>query len=81
MLDEADREALAAGGAGHVELEEGMPGDEPAVVDGGVYGPAAGDRLKPGGQAGGDDLAGQVDEVPVAPPRSGDHGDHTVRVE
>ena len=61
--------------SGDVKLEEGMPGKEPSVADAGVDGATAGDQVQARGQAGRDDLARQVDEVAVAPPRPGDHGD------
>jgi len=70
------RPAFAAGLAGHGELEERVPGDEPAVAVSGQQRVPVVHQFQPGGGAGGGDVAGQVDQEPVAAPRpGGDHGD------
>jgi hypothetical protein len=63
--------AAGAGFAGVVELEERRPGNEAVAVEPGQQGDAPLDRGEPGGATGGDDGAGQVDQLAAVPPGPG----------
>src|ERR1019366_4278920 len=66
--------AAGAGLADVVELEERRAGDQPLAAEPGEQRDAPLGRDQPGGRAGGEDGAGQVDQLAALPPGPG--GDH-----
>src|ERR1035437_2629307 len=75
MRDQVPGLALRAGLAGVVELEERGPGDQAAAVDPGEQRDAPVDGDQAGGGPGGQDRAGEVDQLAALPPGpGGDHG-------
>ncbi len=73
--DQVHRDALAAGLADLLELEERRPGQQFAVADRGQQRDAPLQQDEPGGGAGADDRRGQVDEFAVFAPRPGGDDD------
>jgi hypothetical protein len=63
--------ATGSGFAGVVELEERRPGYQAVAVQPGQQRHAPLGRGQPGGAAGGDDGAGQVDQLAAVPPGPG----------